>query len=107
MQRWTSLLLMMLVLAGVLVAGHYYLWTQLIRDTGAGFPTRRVMIGILAALAVGFPAAVIMSRLVPPSSSSRWITPVYLWIGVSTVLVLSVAAIDLARGAYSLAAFGL
>jgi len=107
MQRWTSLLLMMLVLAGVLVAGHYYLWTQLIRDTGVGFPTRRVMIGILAALAVGFPAAVIMSRLVPPSSSSRWITPVYLWIGVSTVLVLSVAAIDLVRGAYSLAAFGL
>jgi len=107
MQRWTSLLLMMLVLAGVLVAGHYYLWTQLIRDTGVGFPTRRVMIGILAALAVGVPAAVIMSRLVPPSSSSRWITPVYLWIGVSTVVVLSVAAIDLVRGAYSLAAFGL
>jgi len=107
MQRWTSLLLMMLVLAGVLVAGHYYLWTQLIRDTGVGFPTRRAMIGILAALAVGFPTAIIIARLVPPASSTWWITPVYLWIGVSTVLVLSVAAVDLLRNGYSLAASGL
>lgn len=107
MQRWTSLLLMMLVLAGVLVAGHYYLWTQLIRDTGVGFPTRRVMIGILVALGVAFPAAVIIARFVPPASSTWWITPVYLWIGVSTVLVLSVAAVGLLRNGYSLAASGL
>ncbi len=107
MQRWTSLAIMMLVLAGVLVAGHDYLWVRLIQDTGAGFPTRRVMIGILGALAVGVPAAVIMARLVPPAWSTWWITPVYLWIGVSTLLVLSVAAVDLVRGGYSLAAFGL
>ena len=106
MQRWTSLAAMMLVLAGVLVAGHYYLWARLIRDTGVS-PTRRAMIGILAALAVGFPAAVIMARLVSPAWSTWWITPVYLWIGISTLLVLSVAAVDLVRGGYSLAAFGL
>jgi len=107
MQRWRSLAVMMLVLAGVLVAGHYYLWTQLIRDTGVGLPTRPVMIGILAALAMGFPAAVIIARLVPPASSTWWITPVYLWIGVSTVLVLPVAAVGLLRNGYSLAVSGL
>jgi uncharacterized protein len=106
MQRWTSLAVMMLVLAGVLVAGHYYLWTRLVRDTGVGFPTRQVMLGMLGALAVGFPAAIIIARLVPPARSTWWITPVYLWIGVSTLLVLSVAAVDLLRAGYLLAAFG-
>jgi len=77
MQRWTSLAVMMLVLAGVLVAGHYYLWARLIRDPGFGCLTRQAIIGLICTLAVSFPLAVITASSslpgCPPGGSRQCI----------------------------------
>jgi hypothetical protein len=104
MERWRSLGVTMLVLAAVVVAGHYYLWARLIRDPEIGLFDRRVLISILGVLALGIPVAVIAGRLVSPALSTWWLTPVYYWIGVSSLLAISVVLVDLARAAYSFGA---
>jgi predicted MPP superfamily phosphohydrolase len=106
MERWTSLAAMLSVGAGVFAAGHYYLWARLIRDTGIGVPDRRALLWILGALVISFPLAVVGTRLVPPAVSGWWITPVYYWLGVSLLLVLSVAAVDLLRLGHAVITFG-
>ncbi|HEY0709708.1 MAG TPA: metallophosphoesterase [Polyangia bacterium] len=102
MARWSTLAAMMLVLGGVIVAGHRYLWARLIRDAGVGSVDQRVWILVLTALAVGIPLAVVMGRLVPPALSTWWLTPVYYWLGVSALLVLAVAAVDLGQALFAL-----
>ena len=100
MGRWRSLLpivgLGLLALAG----GHVYLWARLVRDVGLDPALGRALGWILVGLAPSIPVGVVASRMVSPRWSRWWITPIYLWIGVAFLVVLSLVTVDVVRFAY-------
>jgi len=106
MSRWISLAVSLVVGVGLIAGGHYYLWARLIRDVGFSLSTERALTWTLCALAANIPLAVATSRVVPPERSGWWVKPVYFWIGLSFLLLLSLAALDVLRIGYSLATFG-
>lgn len=97
-EAWVSLRAFLLLGVGLIAVTHYYLWTRLIRDVGFPASTELALTWILCGLAVSIPVAVFTSRLVPRKWSVWWVTPVYLWLGTSFLLLLSVALVDLVRG---------
>ncbi len=96
-EAWTSLRAFLLNGVGPIAGVHYYLCARLVR--GVGFPpsTERALTWILCGLAVSIPVGVFTSRLSPREWSVWWVTPVYLWIGRSFLLLLSVALVDVLR----------
>jgi predicted MPP superfamily phosphohydrolase len=76
---------------------HYYLWARLIRDVRFPAETEQVLTWVACGLALSIPLAVFTSRLVSRAWSTWWVTPVYLWIGTSFLLVLAAAAVDVLR----------
>ena len=79
-------------------AQHLYLWRRLVQ--GAGVRAAPVSPWLAGAVAVAIPMAVFGSRLVAPREARAWISIVYVWIGVSTLLLLSTGLIDIARLAF-------
>jgi predicted MPP superfamily phosphohydrolase len=96
-EAWMSLRAFLLLGTGLIAGAHYYLWARLIRDIGLPAPTEHALTWVLCGLAVSIPLAVFTSRLMPRDWSVWWVTPVYLWIGTSFLLLLSVAVVDLLR----------
>lgn len=96
-EAWTSLRAFLVLGVGLIAGVHYYLWARLIRDVGLPAATARALTWILCGLAVSIPVAVFTSRLTPRAWSVWWVTPVYLWIGTSFLLLLSVAGVDMLR----------
>ena len=107
MSRRTSLVAFFLVGVCLCGGGHYYLWTRLVRDVGWVASTQQALTWTLVGLAASIPLGVLTSRFVSPRWSVWWVAPVYVWIGAAFLLVLSIAALDVLRLGYSLAAFGL
>jgi predicted MPP superfamily phosphohydrolase len=96
-EAWRSLRAFLLLGVGLIAGVHYYLWARLVRDVGFPAATERALTWILFGLAVSIPVAVFTSRLSPRAWSVWWVTPVYLWIGTSFLLLLSVAVVDVLR----------
>lgn len=94
---WHSLRVFFLLGLGPIAAVHYYLWARLVRDVALPETLEQTLTWMMGALAVSVPAAVFTSRLVSPEWSRWWVTPVYLWLGTSFLLLLSVATVDLLR----------
>jgi uncharacterized protein len=107
MGRWTLPVAFAVVGVGLILGGHYYMWARLIRDVGLSTPSRQALPWVLGGIAVSIPLAVVASRFVRPEWSVWWVGPAYFWIGASFLLVMAVAATDVLRVGYSLAAFGL
>jgi uncharacterized protein len=89
-----------------IVGGHYYLWTRFLRDVGLAAATRPALPWTLAALALGIPLSVVLGRFTRPEWSVWWLTPVYTWIGVSFLLVLSAVALDALTWVWTFISFG-
>ncbi|MCP3100791.1 metallophosphoesterase [Myxococcus sp. K15C18031901] len=105
-EAWTSLSGFLLLGVGWLAFEHYYLWARLVRDVGLPKPATWTLTLSLGVLAVSIPLGVFVSRLVPPAWSVWWLTPVYVWIGVSTLLLMSVVVVDVLRVGALLASGG-
>ncbi|WP_255441896.1 metallophosphoesterase [Corallococcus sp. Z5C101001] len=105
-EAWTSLSGFLLLGVGWLAFEHYYLWARLVRDVGLPKPAAWTLTWSLVVLAVSVPVGVFASRLVPPDLSVWWLTPVYVWIGVSTLLLMSLGVVDVLRVGASMALWG-
>lgn len=105
-EAWTSLSGFLLLGVGWLAFEHYYLWARLVRDVGLPKPAAWTLTWSLVVLAVSIPVGVFASRLVPPGLSVWWLTPVYVWIGVSTLLLMSLVVVDVLRVGASLSLMG-
>lgn len=103
MGRWTPLVLFLPVGLTLVIGGHYYLWARLVRDVGFSPTTEHALTALVCVFAASIPLGVVTSRLVSTRWSVWWVAPVYLWISVSFLLLLSVATTDALRLAYSVA----
>lgn len=95
MGRRTSLVALLVVGTGLVIAGHALLWARLVQDVGLSPAIERALSWTLVGLAASIPVGVITSRLVPPRWARWWIVPVYYWIGAATLLLCSVVTVDL------------
>ncbi|MFT3706168.1 MAG: metallophosphoesterase [Archangium sp.] len=82
---------------------HLFLWERLVRDTGlpASFAV------VLAVFGASIPLAVVSSRVVAPRFARWWVTPAFLWLGVSVLLSFSLLALGLFLDGRTLAASAL
>lgn len=97
MARWASSVVFLAVGVGLSLGAHYFLWARLVRDVGFSPPTTRMLGWLAAAVALLVPLAIVSSRFVRPDWSKWWVVPVYFWIGVAVLLILSVLAVGLLR----------
>jgi len=81
------------VLAGL----HYYLWLRLARDTGLSRRWRRIAAGVIGGFAISFPAVLAWNRFAPGDAARIAAWPAFLWLGTFLYLLMTVAAIGLAR----------
>ena len=90
-----------IAVALALLAGiHYYIWARLIRDPQLPAPWNGVLTALLALLAVGTPAAMVLGRVVGrdrPGLQSALAWPAYIWMGTMFLLFAAVFAADAAR----------
>lgn len=88
MERWKPLAGTFATVAAVVGVEHFYLWWRLVHDA-ALLPSWP-----LIALGSIVPFAVAGSRIAPPRISKWWMTPVYLWLGFSVLLTLSLVVLQ-------------
>ena len=88
-----------LLFLGIAVVGvpliHYYLWRRLVRDTTRSKRARRIGTGVILALSLLLPAALIGSRRLPFGLVTAVSWPAYLWLGLLFYLLLGVAVLEL------------
>lgn len=89
-ETWRSLRGFLVAGSAFFAAQHLYLWWRLFHGV-------MPLAWLMGAVALSLPLMVFASRLVAPKDARAWITPVYVWIGVSMLLTLSTGLIDLAR----------
>jgi predicted MPP superfamily phosphohydrolase len=90
----TRLLGFVAVVLIIIVGVHWYLWKRFVRDTVLPPPWNRIATAALALLAVGTPAAMLLGRT-PAGRYVAW--PAFVWMGLMFLLLVSVAAVDVAR----------
>lgn len=73
---------------------HLYLFERLVRDLGFAPDTQRGFAALFTVLAASIPFAALSSRVVSPRVSRWWVTPAYLWLGVSVLLSLVLVVLD-------------
>ena len=96
MSRAAHLILFLSIFVVVLGGIHWYLWARLVRDTGLPLPWRRALTAALALAALSLPLTMVAPRAAP-RLAQRLAAPVFFWLGLSFLLLVSLAAIDLAR----------
>ena len=96
-ETWRSLRGFLVVGMAFFAAQHLYLWRRLVEGAGVDATVASALAWLAGVVALGMPLAVFASRLVAPRDARWWITPVYLWIGMSTLLLLSAGVVDVAR----------
>lgn len=97
MERWKSLAGVLVPVAVVVGLEHLYLWTRLVRDAGLAPPWSHGLTLLLGVLAASVPLSVVTSRVTPPRVSKWWVTPVFTWLGVSLLLTMVLAVLDVVR----------
>lgn len=100
MARWLSFSLFIVVVLSLNFGMHYYLWARLVRDPGFSPRTKRLLTGLIWVLGLSFPVSMLTVRLVSPDVGVYWLKPGYTWVGVSFLLLVSVALFDLLRVGY-------
>ncbi len=107
--RATHLVLFLCVFVAVLGGMHLYLWARLVRDTGLPGPWRRGLTAALVLAAVSLPLTLLALRAAPRLARGL-AAPAFFWLGLSFILLVALATLDLARlvgaAAASLAARG-
>ncbi|MEO5768369.1 MAG: metallophosphoesterase, partial [Polyangia bacterium] len=87
---------------GVLLGLHYYLWVRLVRDPRWPAPWGTVGAIILLLITLSIPVTFILIRR--SSGAARLMAwPVFIWIGLMFLLVVTLAGSDLARAVLALA----
>jgi uncharacterized protein len=92
-----SFLVFLLVALAILGGMHAYLWLRLVRDPGLPEPWRRLLSVMLALLALGVPAGLMMSRFARGWVARAAPMAAATWLGIAFILFCSVAAFDLVR----------
>lgn len=88
--------LLFLAIALSLVAGmHYYVWARLVRDPQLPQAWTRLGTGLLVALAIALPLALVLSRFVPGIRPVLWIA--FVWMGIGFLLVAALGISDAGR----------
>ncbi len=96
------------IVAGGLVTGlHVYLYLRLVRDTTASRRVRVWAKAVIAALAVALFASRFVYAHLPRAFVVPYATSTWLWMGVATYLVLTFAAVGLARRGFQLGVWAL
>jgi predicted MPP superfamily phosphohydrolase len=84
------------VALGIVASIHYYIWARLVRDTHLPSPWNVVASVGLVVLAGSMPAALALGRARPALGRVlAW--PAYVWMGTMFLLLVALAASDLAR----------
>lgn len=102
MGRLAGLLVFISIVLGVLLGLHYYLWVRLVRDPRWPAPWGTVGTIILLLITLSIPVTFILIRR--SSGAGRLMAwPVFIWIGLMFLLVVTLAGGDLARVVLALA----
>jgi hypothetical protein len=94
--RAAHLVLFLSVFVAVLGGMHWYLWARLVRDTGLPEPWRRGLTAAIVLAAVSLPLTMVALRAAP-RLAQRLAAPAFFWLGLSFILLVALAAADLAR----------
>ncbi|MGM0577803.1 MAG: metallophosphoesterase [Myxococcota bacterium] len=88
-------LVFFVVMSGLLVGTHVYLYRRLVRDTGLDGHTRRAATWLLVGLALLIPASFVLPRLLPRDDA--WPLPLlgYTWMGLLFYLMLGLGILEL------------
>lgn len=97
MPRLLSFAVFFLVALGLTGAIHYYLWVRLVRDPGLPAAWYRALTGLLIALYLSLPAAMLFARALPRSVAQALVFPAYIWLGTMFLLFVAVLTMDIAR----------
>ncbi len=87
--------LFLAVVLSILTGWHYYLWVRLVRDPGWPAPYSRIGTGMVVALALSVPLALLGTRLWPNSVGRTASAATFVWFGLGFLLFASLLAIDL------------
>jgi len=97
MQRLLLITTVLLLVVGILVAAHYYIWARLVRDVGWSPNVRRPLTLAVIGLALSIPASFVLARQLPPNHGRAILYVTYTWLGSVLTLLLVLAAGDLMR----------
>src|SRR5579859_1124650 len=76
---------------------HYYFWLRLVRDTALPSPWRQIASWAIVALGLSLPLPFLASRLVGRAAARALAWPVFVWMGMILLLLVSLVSIDLLR----------
>ena len=82
------------LLSAVLALMNVYLWKRLVKDTTGPGRTRRILTGVLVALAVLLVATLVVPRFVEVPKSGWYAWPGYLWFGLIAYLFLTLLVLE-------------
>jgi predicted MPP superfamily phosphohydrolase len=85
------------LLVGVLFAVHYYVWLRLVGDPGWPDPWHTIATVAIGVLLFGMPASFFLSRVLPRGIERVVLWPIYLWMGVIFLLLVTLGALELVR----------
>jgi predicted MPP superfamily phosphohydrolase len=85
-----------LVILGIIVGIHLYLWKRLVRDALVGRARRWAGFGVIG-LAALIPLALVGERLVPQAWRPILAWPGYVWLAVMFYLLVTVAIVEIPR----------
>lgn len=102
MGRLAGLLVFISIVLGVLLGLHYYLWVRLVRDPRWPAAWGTVGAVILLLITLSIPVTFILIRR-SSGAAKLMAWPVFIWIGLMFLLVVTLAGSDLARVVLALA----
>jgi uncharacterized protein len=89
------------VFLSLFAAVHYYLWKRLVRDPGWPLAWQALLSVLLVAVALSVPLTLFGARRGFFGPGARWVWPGWLWLGLTFLLLVSVAAGDGVRALLS------
>ena len=102
MPRPIAFVIFITIVLAIAAGMHFYVWTRLVRDVALPTPWFRLLTAVMAVLFLSIPATFYLGRVLPPDRGAVLLTLSYTWLGVLFLLLMLVAATDLAQFAVRL-----
>ncbi len=97
MPRPIAFVIFITIVLAIAAGMHFYVWARLIRDVALPPPWFRVLTVAIIGLFLSVPAAFYLGHTLPPDRGAALLTVLYTWLGVLFLLLVLVAATDLAQ----------
>jgi predicted MPP superfamily phosphohydrolase len=101
MARAVSFVIFFSILTGLSALTHYYFWLRLVRDMSLPEAWSRPLLLVVVVLAALIPASLLGMMLVGGQAMQPLLIAAFVWMGICLLLLLSLGAGDLLRGALS------